>query len=227
MTKTELQQKMFEEFIEGRFPLGLALRLGFSSLFDVHHSFITNMTGPVGMKLRQWYWKKKFKQMSKNVLLDVGLVITSPENISISEYTWIDAYCRLDAVLGNIAIGKRVHVAQGAILSGGGGLILEDYVGISAGAKIYSHSEAPRDGKRMSGPMVPNRYKSFVSAPVTIKKDAFIGAGAVVLPGVTIGEGAIVAANSLVNKNIPDYSIAVGIPARPMGKRTKVTQPEL
>lgn len=227
MKKAELQKQIFAEFIEGRFAFPLALRLGFSSLGDLYLSGIANLYGPFGLKLRQFYWQHQFKHMGKNVLLDIGLVISGPENISIAEYTWIDSYCRLDGILGEISIGKRVHVAQGCILGGGGGLVIEDYAGIAAGAKIYSHSEAPRDGKRMSGPMIPERYKAFVSAPVRIKRDAFIGANALVLPGVTVGEGAVVGANSLVTKDIPDYAVAIGVPAKVIGKRTRVTQPDL
>lgn len=226
MIKSKDQVKLFEQFIEGKFPLGLALRMGIVSLFDIL-PLLANWQGPIGMKLRQWYWKPKLKHMGKNVLLDTGLIITGPENISVSEYTWIDAYCRLDAVIGEIVIGKRIHIAHGCILGGGGGLVLEDYVGVSSGAKIYSHSEAPRSGKRMSGPMIPERYKAIVKGPVRLKRDSFIGAGAVVLPGITIGEGAVVGANSLVTKSIPDYAIAVGVPAKVIGRRKPVNQPEL
>jgi acetyltransferase-like isoleucine patch superfamily enzyme len=227
MKKSEIQKKLFEEFIEGRFPVTLAARLAFSSIGDIYLSIIRNLQGPFGLKLRQMYWKNKFKYMGKNVLLDTELIISGAENISISEYTWIDSSCRLDAILGDISIGKRVHIAHGSILSGGGGLIIEDYVGLSAGAKIYSHTEVPREGKRMSGPMIPWRYKAFISEPVILKKDSFIGANAVVLPGVTIGEGAVVGANSLVTKSIPDYKIAIGIPAKVIGRRSRVTQPDL
>jgi len=227
MNKSELQKKMFEEFIEGRFRIDLGIRLGFSSIFDFYESAIVNLQGPVGMKLRQWYWKSKFRQMGKNVLLDVGLIITGAEKISIGEYTWVDSYCRLDSIVGSIAIGKRVHIAQGCILGGGGGLVIEDYVGVSAGAKIYSHSEAPGEGKRMSGPMIPERYKFINTGPVTVRKDAFVGANAVVLPGITVGEGAVIGANAVVTKNVPDYAIAVGIPAKVIGNRAKVSQPDL
>ncbi|GAB2771862.1 hypothetical protein GCM10027275_13330 [Rhabdobacter roseus] len=49
---------------------------------------------------------------------------------------------------------------------------------------------------------------------VIIKDGAHIGIGAILMPGVTIGEGAIVGAGSVVTKDIPPYSIAVGAPAR-------------
>jgi maltose O-acetyltransferase len=55
--------------------------------------------------------------------------------------------------------------------------------------------------------------------PIIIKDDVWIGTGVIILKGVTIGRGSIVAAGSLVNKDIPPYSIAVGIPARIVKKR--------
>ena len=136
---------------------------------------------------------------------------------------WIDKNVRLIANWGSISIGRRVHVAENSIISGGGHVEIADYVGIARGACIYSHSEAPVGGKRMSGPMVPEYQKGMKSAPVRIRKDAFIGANAVILPGVTIGEGAIVAANSLVRKNVKDWEIVFGVPAKPVGTRPKVT----
>lgn len=50
--------------------------------------------------------------------------------------------------------------------------------------------------------------------PVSIMKDVWIGAGATILKGVTIGRGSIVAAGSLVNKNVENYSIVAGVPAK-------------
>ena len=49
---------------------------------------------------------------------------------------------------------------------------------------------------------------------ITVSKDAWIGTGAVILPDVRIGEGAIVGANAVVTQTVPDYSVAVGIPAK-------------
>jgi len=51
-------------------------------------------------------------------------------------------------------------------------------------------------------------------APIHIKKNAWIGANATILPGVTIGKNAVVAAGSVVNKNVPDHTIVGGIPAK-------------
>ena len=54
---------------------------------------------------------------------------------------------------------------------------------------------------------------------IVIGNDVWIGYGAVILSGVTIGDGAIIGTNALVTKNVAPYTIAVGIPAKPIRKR--------
>lgn len=73
--------------------------------------------------------------------------------------------------------------------------------------------------------MSPEDRELLVPAPVHIKRNAWIGANATILPGVTIGENAGVAAGAVVNKDVPDNAIVGGIPARIIktisrGKRT-------
>jgi maltose O-acetyltransferase len=58
---------------------------------------------------------------------------------------------------------------------------------------------------------VPTDY-----GPITIKEDAWLGTGVIVLPNVTIGKGAIVGAGSVVNKSVPPFIIVAGVPARPI-----------
>ena len=60
---------------------------------------------------------------------------------------------------------------------------------------------------------------SISKGPVVIEEDAWLGAGVKVLSGVRIGKGAVIGAQSLVNKDIPDYAIAVGVPAKVIGYR--------
>ena len=93
------------------------------------------------------------------------------------------------------------------------------------GVKIYSHTEASKNGKRMSGPMILEKDKGMITKPVHIKKDAFIGTNTIILPGVTIGEGAIIGANCVIRKSIPDYKIVIGNPPKLVGKRKKVSVP--
>lgn len=88
---------------------------------------------------------------------------------------------------------------------------VQDEVSIALGSIVIAHSAASPFHQRM---------KLFRAEPqkVTLKKGCWIGAGAVVLPGVTVGEAAIVAAGSVVNHDVPPYTVVAGNPARPVRK---------
>lgn len=65
-----------------------------------------------------------------------------------------------------------------------------------------------------SCPEVAPDHREYVTAPVKIGKNCWLGEGVIVMPGVTIGDGCIIGAHSIVNKDIPDACIAVGSPAK-------------
>jgi len=228
---SDLQVKAFLEFrekgfISTKYIVPLALK---ALLFDVPIAILRYWPGPIGMKFRQLYYSLKTKSFGRNILIGHATEISYPKSISIRDYAFIDHHVTLDALGGSISIGRRVHIAPYAMIIGVGGVEIGDYVGIGAFARVYSHSEAPIDGKRMSGPMIPEQYKGMITKKVTIGKDALIGTGSVILPGVSIGEGAIVAANSFVpaNADIKPWTIVSGTPAKLVGLRKKVTAPDL
>ncbi|MBN8491266.1 MAG: acyltransferase [Burkholderiales bacterium] len=66
---------------------------------------------------------------------------------------------------------------------------------------------------------LPISHAGFVDAPILICDGAWIAAGAVILKGVTIGKGAVVAANAVVNRNVADFEVVGGVPARHLGFR--------
>lgn len=69
---------------------------------------------------------------------------------------------------------------------------------------------------------IPPLKRTVVSkGPVIIKENVWIGDKATVLAGVTIGQGAIVAANAVVTKDVPPYSIVAGAPAKILNKKEK------
>lgn len=103
-----------------------------------------------------------------------------------------------------LKIGKRVKIFQFTFLNPTMPIIIEDDVGIGGRCSIFTHSswQSVLEG-------YPVKF-----APVVIKRGAWLPWHVFVLPGVTIGEGATIGANSLVAKDIPPYSLAVGIPAK-------------
>ncbi|MGA8855712.1 MAG: acyltransferase [Candidatus Bathyarchaeia archaeon] len=113
-------------------------------------------------------------------------------------------------VYGDVKVGKRTWIGPFTILDGSGGLEIGDYCSISTGVQIYSHETvewALTGGKA--------KYRR---APTRIGNCCFIGSLTVVRMGVKIGDHVLVGAHSLVNSDIPSNSIAVGSPARVVGK---------
>ncbi|KAF2514845.1 sugar O-acetyltransferase [Flavobacterium foetidum] len=104
----------------------------------------------------------------------------------------------------NLKIGKNVFINFNCTFLDLGGITIEDNVLIAPHVSLLSEEH----------PIDPRDRQSLKPARVHIKKNAWIGANATILPGVTIGENAIVAAGAVVNKDVPDNTIVGGIPAK-------------
>jgi acetyltransferase-like isoleucine patch superfamily enzyme len=106
-----------------------------------------------------------------------------------------------------VVIGKNVMIGLQVTLdhSYPEYITIEDDVSLAGNNYVLTHSNPY--------PHFKNVFESF-AAPVTIKKGAWIGIGAMILPEVTVGEYAVIAAGSVVTKNIPEKVIAGGIPAK-------------
>jgi acetyltransferase-like isoleucine patch superfamily enzyme len=224
----DLEYRSFARYIRGEpIAFGDLLVLIGKSLFALVEMAIRYVPGGLGYVLRAKFYGLFLKHLGNNVLIDTGVQLFGLKNISISDYVWIDTGVRLEAMLGEISIGKRAHIAPYAIIAAREPVVIEDYAAVGAGAKIYANSERPFGGKRMSGPMIPEEFKAYHSKKIVLGKDSCIGTGSVLLPGAMIGEGAVVGANAVVTKPVAAYNIVVGAPARTIGKRAKVTVPEL
>jgi acetyltransferase-like isoleucine patch superfamily enzyme len=103
----------------------------------------------------------------------------------------------------NIRVGKDVFINHGCEFMDRGGITLEDKVLIGPKVNLVT----------INHPVEPSQRRSTFCAPIVIKRNAWIGVGASVMPGVTIGDNAIVAANAVVTKNVAANSIVGGIPA--------------
>lgn len=104
----------------------------------------------------------------------------------------------------HISIGKNVFINMGVMLTDLGGIVLEDNVLLGPQVKILS----------VNHPIDSELRRGLILKPVIIKNNAWIGAGATILPGVTVGENAIVGANATVTKDVPANVIVAGTPAQ-------------
>lgn len=103
-----------------------------------------------------------------------------------------------------ITIGKNVFINHGCSFLDLGGITIEDDVLIGPNVQLITENH----------PINPAERKSLVLASILIKKNAWIGAGAIILPGVTVGENSVVAAGAVVTKDVPDNTVVAGVPAK-------------
>lgn len=106
------------------------------------------------------------------------------------------------AAFDQIWIGDHVYVNSNCLMMARGGITIEDNVQIAANAQLISNNHDEYDRMILT------------CKPVRICEGAWIGAGATVLPGVRVGRHAIVGAMSVVTKDVPDFAVVVGSPAR-------------
>ena len=118
-------------------------------------------------------------------------------------------HCSFDCTQ-SFAIGNHSVVNSGCRLDTRGGIRIGDNVGISQQVIILT---ADHD---MSLADFGGRNRE-----VVIEDYAFVGTRAMILPGVTIGKGAIVAAGAIVTKDVPEYAVVAGMPAKVIKERRK------
>lgn len=104
----------------------------------------------------------------------------------------------------NIHLGKRVFINHACSFLDLGGIIIENDVMIGPRVNITSENH----------PVEVKSRKTLVPGKVLIKENAWIGAGATILPGVTVGENSVVAAGAVVNKDVPPNTVVGGVPAK-------------
>lgn len=104
----------------------------------------------------------------------------------------------------HIRLGKNIFINHACTFLDLGGITIEDHVQIGPKVNIITENH----------PVEPSQRKMLDLKSVLVKSNAWIGAAATILPGVTIGENAIVAANAVVNKDVPANTIVGGIPAK-------------
>jgi galactoside O-acetyltransferase len=161
-----------------------------------------------------------FAAVGEDVLISRKTSIYAPERIRIGDHVRIDDFVFLS---GDITLCNHIHIAPFCMLiggSGGAGIVMRDYSGLSGRVTVYSISD-DYSGEYMTNPTIPCEFLNVLQGRVTIHKYAIIGTSSVLLPGVEIGEGAAVGAMSLVSRSLPDWKICGGSPARPLKDRSR------
>ena len=194
-----------------------------------------------GSILRQKVYRSIFGKIGKSCLIEknVHLAIHSRiflgDRVFIGEYTYIDP----KSIRSKIMLGDDVYISRLCRVSGGssedyvGAVLIEDSVHVGQNCYIDGIGKLKIGKDSILGPnvviltgnhgfqdpTVPIRLQGVIPKPTVIEEDVWIGANAIVLEDVYIGKGSVIGAGSVVTKDIPPYSIAVGVPAKVIGKR--------
>ena len=202
--------------------------------YEITTTFLGSVPGAVGLILRKIFYRGLLRTAGNNVIFGRNITLRHPHKINIGNDVIIDDSCVLDAKGKNnlgIFIGDRVTIGRNsALICKDGDIRIGSNVNITTSVDL---TVAP-GGKIEIGDNVEIGSFSYFSAGtynienndilpsgqgrvsrgIILKDLVWIGAGVIILDGVTIGESSIIGAGSVVTKNIPDHSMAFGVPAR-------------
>lgn len=168
-----------------------------------------------------------FHHLGWKVVFENNVVVRGTQHIHIGNYVTIDSNTMIYAVKSGVSQSTRPQI------------VIEDRAGISTGAVILAAKEVKIGKDAMVGPntvIVDYDYhyenvetpifdQGFNSIkPIRIGRGAWIGANVTICSGVTIGRNSVIGANSVVKDDIPDYSLAVGAPAKVVKQYSQKTK---
>jgi len=193
----------------------------------------------VGIFLRSLFYPGIIGEMGRGVAFGANIAIRHPHKIKIGNNVVMDDNCVLDAkgeTNKGIEIHNGVFIGRSTILTcHNGDIILEDNVNIGFNCVISSLSKIVIKKNHLMAAFcylvggdhesdrtdIPVLFQGRSSKGIQIDENVWLGAGVAVLDGVTIGRDSIIGAGAVVNKDVPDYAIAAGLPAKFLWDRRK------
>lgn len=173
-------------------------KLYFSPLFYVIHCICVLRKIWGGAFMIYGYYDKTHRKLFKRCRVASTAIITDSSNLQIEDNVWINHYVRIDAA-GGVKIGEGCQIGYGSC-------ILSHSTHNSIRLMGYHFMEY--DARDRAG---------YIAKQTTIGRYTFVGGGSFIMPGVTIGKGCVIGVNSVVTHDLPDYSIAIGSPAKVIG----------
>ncbi|BHH84206.1 acyltransferase [Desulforhopalus sp. 52FAK] len=206
--------------------------------FELAQLFCANLGGGLGYLLRKKSLASLFSKSGKGLILGKSIILRTPGHISLGDNVAIDDHTLLDGGTGpdcTMSIGNSVVISKGSVIQAKNGpLYIGDECDIGAHVIITSISTITLENNvliagncyiggaryNLDDLNTPIMYQGIYSrGPITIGANTWIGASATIIDGVTVGKGCVIGAGAVVTKDIPDYAIVVGTPAKIVGSR--------
>jgi len=167
-------------------------------------------------KLCSLFFSQVFHRFGARSVIRLPVRLGGEKSIEIGNFVFVGSNCWIEVIEVDVAkdgavisIGDRTSIAGDCTITAvscvdiGCGVLIARFVHISDHSHAWGSNEKPIREQGISK-----------IAAVKICDGAWIGHGAIICPGVTIGKNAVVGANSVVRHDVPDYSVAAGVPAR-------------
>ena len=148
--------------------------------------------------------------IGENSFFDIG---PEADSISIGNDSHISRGVTVRIQKGVVRVGNKVNVGAGSFIYGYGDIEIGNY------CLLANQVELITGDHRNDNLDKPMRFQGRAANRITLKEDVWVGVRAVILGGVTIGRGAIIGAGAVVTRDIPEYAVAVGVPARVVRSR--------
>jgi acetyltransferase-like isoleucine patch superfamily enzyme len=198
--------------------------------------FLGSVPRPVGTHLRNFFYRGFFAAFGKGIYIQEGVEFFRADNIFLGDEIKVLRHVALNADNQNsrLTIGSCCCLDRGVIISAAGDDCTIE-IGPNSYIGPYSCISGPGNIKIGKGCLIASMCGIFASQHVHVGKtrkgiviedDCWLGSGVKVMDGVTIGRGSVIGAGAVVTHDIPPYSVAVGIPARPLkGRKTEHLNP--
>jgi acetyltransferase-like isoleucine patch superfamily enzyme len=207
--------------------------------------FFTTLFGDIptillGTKLRNLFYRNIFARMGKSNYIQHGVEFLGACNIYLGNAVYIHRNTRIDTrghqnnkltlrdgvvldlgvCIGgfedtHIELHERTYIGSYVCISGPGD------IKIGKDCMIASHTGIYANNHNFADTEIRIAHQGVNTKGIVIEDDCWLGNGVTVLDGVTIGRGSVIGAGSVVNKDIPPFSVAVGVPTKVIKSRKK------
>jgi len=193
-------------------------------LFHFIEDLIRNISGPIGRKIRAFYYRHRLGGCGDNIFIDIGVIITEPKSVFLGNNVWLDNHVLIlsgapsgtrkiyrkknDKYVyneGELHLFDNVHIAPFVVIQSHGGVFIGANSGVASGAKIYSFSNHYKDLNNLNDlgpfhftPLAPLSNQAYILSPVVLEGDNAVGLNSVILPGTILAVGTWLGTGSFI-----------------------------
>lgn len=187
---------------------------------------IRNISGPLGIRVRRWYYQTKFEQCGVNLVISEGVYIDQPRNISLGNNVWLDKGVIIitgkierpnmlkksqDELVGKFKMGNNAHIGIRSVVQAHGGISIGDSFTCGTDAKIYTLSNEVTLSK--NGTHHSDKSQLYYREnTILIGNNVWCGMNSIILKG-PVNDNVFIHPNSVCFSEIDSNSIVSGNPA--------------